>query len=44
MMNSPKRTTAQREVLSEVINNFDVIMQDLRPILEKMGIREIDAQ
>lgn len=44
MMNSPKRTTAQREVLGEVINNFDTIMQDLRPILEKMGIREIDMQ
>lgn len=41
-ISSPHVTTAQREVLKEVIDNFDTIMSDLKPIMEKMGIREID--
>ena len=43
-MQSPRITTEQREVLREVVDNFDVIMKDLQPIMEKMGIREIDAE
>lgn len=39
---SPRLTTEQKQVLGEVINNFDTIMKDLKPIMEKMGIREID--
>ena len=41
-ISSPHITTAQREVLKEVVDNFDTIMSDLKPIMEKMGIREID--
>lgn len=41
-MMSPRLTTEQKQVLAEVINNFDTIMKDLKPIMEKMGIREID--
>lgn len=41
-ISSPHITTAQREVLKEVVDNFDIIMSDLKPIMEKMGIREID--
>jgi predicted double-glycine peptidase len=39
---SPRLTTEQKQVLGEVINNFDTIMKDLQPIMEKMGIRQMD--
>lgn len=41
-MMSPRLTTGQKQVLGEVINNFDTIMKDLQPIMEKMGIRQMD--
>lgn len=37
-------TTEQKEALQEILDNFDVFMYHLKPLLQQMGIRRIDEE
>lgn len=39
---SNRTTTEQKEALQEIVDNFDVFMYHLQPMLEQMGIRSIN--
>lgn len=39
---SNRTTTAQKEALQEIVDNFDAFMYHLQPMLEQMGIRPIN--
>lgn len=39
---SNRTTTAQKEALQEIVDNFDAFMYHLQPMLEQMGIRSIN--